>query len=153
MILDGDLTVAPEDLPKFYRALVEGRAELVNGSRLVYDLELGSMRFLNMLGNHVLGALPADRRAAGQGHALRDEGAPPGRLRADRSRTRTSATSTRSATSICSSAPGSFRFASSTSPSATTRGRTRRTSAASATGSCSRMTAFAFWKFRVGIFR
>ena len=57
MILDGDLTVAPEDLPKFYRALVDGRAELVNGSRLVYDLELGSMRFLNMLGNRLFSVL------------------------------------------------------------------------------------------------
>jgi len=57
MILDGDLTVAPEDLPKFYRAIVEGRAELVNGSRLVYDLELGSMRFLNMLGNRLFSVL------------------------------------------------------------------------------------------------
>jgi SAM-dependent methyltransferase len=51
MILDGDLSVDPEDLPKFYRALLNGRAELVNGSRLVYDVESGAMRFLNMLGN------------------------------------------------------------------------------------------------------
>lgn len=51
MILDGDLSVRPEDLPKFYRVLVDGRAELVNGSRLVYDVEPGAMRFLNMLGN------------------------------------------------------------------------------------------------------
>jgi SAM-dependent methyltransferase len=53
MILDADLTVAPEDLPKFYEALAGGRAELVNGSRLVYDLEPGAMRFLNILGNRV----------------------------------------------------------------------------------------------------
>jgi glycosyltransferase involved in cell wall biosynthesis len=53
MILDGDLSVSPEDLPKFYRALVEGRGELINGSRLVYDVEPGAMRFLNMLGNKV----------------------------------------------------------------------------------------------------
>lgn len=51
MILDGDLTVQPEDLPKFYDALVANRGELINGSRLVYDMERGSMRFLNMLGN------------------------------------------------------------------------------------------------------
>lgn len=51
MILDGDLSVAPEDLPKFYRALVQGKGELINGSRLVYDLEPGSMRFFNLLGN------------------------------------------------------------------------------------------------------
>jgi SAM-dependent methyltransferase len=57
MILDGDLTVPPEDLPKFYRALADRRAELVNGSRLVYDLEKGSMRFLNLLGNRVFSVL------------------------------------------------------------------------------------------------
>jgi len=51
MILDGDLTVRPEDLPKFHDALVANRGELINGSRLVYDMERGSMRFLNMLGN------------------------------------------------------------------------------------------------------
>ncbi len=51
MILDGDLSVQPEDLPKFYDALVSGRGEMINGSRLVYDMEPGSMRFLNMLGN------------------------------------------------------------------------------------------------------
>jgi SAM-dependent methyltransferase len=57
MILDGDLSVQPEDLPKFHRGLVEGRAELVNGSRLVYDMEPGSMRFLNMVGNRTFARL------------------------------------------------------------------------------------------------
>jgi SAM-dependent methyltransferase len=51
MILDGDLSVRPEDLPKFYRACADGRADLVNGSRLVYDVEPGAMRFLNLVGN------------------------------------------------------------------------------------------------------
>lgn len=51
MILDGDISVQPEDLPKFYEALASNRGELINGSRLVYDMEHGSMRFLNMLGN------------------------------------------------------------------------------------------------------
>jgi SAM-dependent methyltransferase len=57
MILDGDLSVRPEDLPKFYRTLVDGRGELVNGSRLVYDVEPGAMRFLNMLGNRIFSRL------------------------------------------------------------------------------------------------
>jgi SAM-dependent methyltransferase len=57
MILDGDLSVRPEDLPKFYRALMEGRGELINGSRLVYDVEPGAMRFLNMLGNRTFSRL------------------------------------------------------------------------------------------------
>jgi ubiquinone/menaquinone biosynthesis C-methylase UbiE len=51
MILDADLTVAPEDLPKFYNALVANHGEFVNGSRLVYPMERQAMRFLNLLGN------------------------------------------------------------------------------------------------------
>ena len=51
MILDADLTVAPEDLPKFYNALITNRGEFVNGSRLVYPMEKQAMRFLNLLGN------------------------------------------------------------------------------------------------------
>ncbi len=52
MILDGDLTVPPEDLPKFYEAIASGRGEFVNGTRLVYPLEKDAMRFLNYLANH-----------------------------------------------------------------------------------------------------
>jgi len=51
MILDSDLSVDPEDLPKFYRALVEGKGELINGSRLVYQMERYAMQVLNLLGN------------------------------------------------------------------------------------------------------
>ena len=57
MILDADLTVAPEDLPKFYRAVAHGHADLANGSRLVYDLEPGAMQFLNVLGNKFFSAV------------------------------------------------------------------------------------------------
>jgi len=51
MILDADLTVPPEDLPKFYNALAEGHGELVNGTRLVYPMEDQAMRTLNRLAN------------------------------------------------------------------------------------------------------
>ena len=51
MILDADLTVPPEDLPKFYQAIVSGKGEFINGSRLVYPMEGQAMRFMNMLGN------------------------------------------------------------------------------------------------------
>ena len=51
MILDADLTVRPEDLPKFYNAIASRKGEFINGSRLVYQLEDESMRTLNMLGN------------------------------------------------------------------------------------------------------
>jgi SAM-dependent methyltransferase/GT2 family glycosyltransferase len=50
-ILDADLTVPPEDLPHFYRALAEGHGEFINGTRLVYPMEGEAMRFLNLLGN------------------------------------------------------------------------------------------------------
>jgi len=40
-----------EDLPKFYHALVSGKGEFINGSRLVYPMERRAMRFLNMIGN------------------------------------------------------------------------------------------------------
>ncbi len=51
MILDADLTTPPEDLPKFYDAIANGKGEFVNGCRLVYPMEKDAMRFLNLLGN------------------------------------------------------------------------------------------------------
>ena len=51
MILDADLTVPPEELPKFLQALTSGRGEFINGSRLVYPMEKQAMRLLNTLGN------------------------------------------------------------------------------------------------------
>lgn len=51
MILDADLSVAPEDLPQFYDALVSGKGEFINGSRLVYTKDPHAMRFLNLIGN------------------------------------------------------------------------------------------------------
>jgi len=51
MILDADLTVPPEDLPRFYEAWRSGEAEFVNGVRLVYPMEAEAMRFFNLLGN------------------------------------------------------------------------------------------------------
>jgi ubiquinone/menaquinone biosynthesis C-methylase UbiE len=51
MILDADLTVPPEDLPRFYEALVSGKGEFINGVRLVYPMEQEAMRALNLLGN------------------------------------------------------------------------------------------------------
>ncbi len=51
MILDADLTVPPEDLPRFYEALRSGRGEFINGVRLVYPMEKEAMRGLNFIGN------------------------------------------------------------------------------------------------------
>jgi glycosyltransferase involved in cell wall biosynthesis len=51
MILDADLTVPPEDLPAFYDVMAHGQADYVQGTRLVYPMEPGAMRFFNKLGN------------------------------------------------------------------------------------------------------
>jgi hypothetical protein len=51
MILDADLTVPPEDLPRFYEAWHSGKGEFVNGVRLMYPMEERAMRFFNLLGN------------------------------------------------------------------------------------------------------
>jgi len=51
MILDADLTVPPEDLPRFVKALSDGKGEFLNGVRLVYPMEDQAMRFFNLLGN------------------------------------------------------------------------------------------------------
>ncbi len=55
MILDADLTMPPEELPKFYEAIASGKAEFANGSRLVYPMEKGAMQFLNMIANKFFG--------------------------------------------------------------------------------------------------
>jgi SAM-dependent methyltransferase len=54
-ILDADLTVAAEDLPRFVAALTAGKADLVNGVRLVYPMEEEAMRYLNLMGNKLFG--------------------------------------------------------------------------------------------------
>jgi SAM-dependent methyltransferase len=51
MILDADLAVPPEYLPRFYDALRRGKGEFVNGVRLVYPMGTQAMRFFNLLGN------------------------------------------------------------------------------------------------------
>jgi SAM-dependent methyltransferase len=53
MILDADLTVPPEDLPRFYDALVAGKGEFINGVRLVYPMEKQAMQPANLIGNKI----------------------------------------------------------------------------------------------------
>ncbi|NOX47629.1 MAG: glycosyltransferase [Chlorobi bacterium] len=55
MILDADLTTPPEDMEKFYDALVQNHGEFINGCRLVYPMDKQAMRFLNYLGNKFFG--------------------------------------------------------------------------------------------------
>jgi len=53
MIWDADLTVSPQDYPKFYEAISSGKGEFIFGSRLVYPLEKEAMRTLNIAGNMI----------------------------------------------------------------------------------------------------
>lgn len=57
MILDADLTMPPEELPKFYEAVASNRADFANGSRLVYPMETHAMQFLNMCANKTFGLI------------------------------------------------------------------------------------------------
>jgi hypothetical protein len=51
------LTMPPEELPKFYDAVVSGRCEFANGSRLVYPMEEQAMKFLNLCANKAFSVL------------------------------------------------------------------------------------------------
>jgi SAM-dependent methyltransferase len=51
MILDADLTMPPEALPKYHAVIESGKAEFVNGTRLVYPMENEAMRPLNFIAN------------------------------------------------------------------------------------------------------
>jgi len=55
MVLDADLTVAPEELPKFYEAIKSSKGEFINGCRLIYPMEDEAMRFLNLVANKFFG--------------------------------------------------------------------------------------------------
>jgi SAM-dependent methyltransferase len=57
MILDADLTMPPEELPKFYEVLAGGRAEFANGVRLVYPMDKEAMQFLNLCANKAFGLI------------------------------------------------------------------------------------------------
>ena len=57
MILDGDLTMPPEELTKYYDALHSGKGEFINGSRLVYPIERQAMRLLNQIANQIFALL------------------------------------------------------------------------------------------------
>jgi SAM-dependent methyltransferase len=57
IILDADLTMPPEQLPKFWDAIRSGKGEFVNGSRLVYPMQQQAMRFLNLIANRMFALL------------------------------------------------------------------------------------------------
>lgn len=57
LILDADMGVAPEEVPKFLDVIARGKGEMINGSRLVYPMEDRAMRFLNLLANKLFALL------------------------------------------------------------------------------------------------
>jgi SAM-dependent methyltransferase len=57
MILDADLTMPPEELPKFYTAVAFGKCDFANGSRLVYPMEKQAMQFFNICANKIFGII------------------------------------------------------------------------------------------------
>jgi SAM-dependent methyltransferase len=57
MVLDADLTMPPEQLPKFWEAIQSQKGEFINGSRLVYPMEDQAMRFLNLVANKIFSML------------------------------------------------------------------------------------------------
>ena len=57
MILDADLTMPPEELPKFLDVIARDRTDFANGVRLVYPMEGRAMRFLNLCANKAFGLI------------------------------------------------------------------------------------------------
>jgi glycosyltransferase involved in cell wall biosynthesis len=57
MILDADLSVPPEDLPRFFSAIATGKGQFINGTRLVYPMQERAMKFVNYLGNKFFSVL------------------------------------------------------------------------------------------------
>jgi len=47
----------PEELPKYYEAIIHGHCEFANGSRLIYPMDDEAMRFLNMIANKSFGLI------------------------------------------------------------------------------------------------
>jgi glycosyltransferase involved in cell wall biosynthesis len=53
IILDADMTVAPEELPGFFNLLNEGEVDFVNGTRMIYDRENGAMDQVRFAANKI----------------------------------------------------------------------------------------------------
>jgi len=53
MILDADMSVMPEELPRFFKLFEDGLADFVNGTRVIYPMEQKAMPILNYVGNKI----------------------------------------------------------------------------------------------------
>jgi hypothetical protein len=59
MILDADMSVPPEELPRFFHLLNNGVCDFVNGTRMIYPMQKKAMRFFNLLGNKLFSLVMA----------------------------------------------------------------------------------------------
>ncbi|OQX82462.1 MAG: hypothetical protein B6D53_04575 [Candidatus Omnitrophica bacterium 4484_49] len=57
IILDADMAVIPEEIPRFIHALHSEKARVINGSRFLLPMEKGAMNFIRMLGNKIFSLL------------------------------------------------------------------------------------------------
>ncbi|MDD4979831.1 MAG: glycosyltransferase [Candidatus Omnitrophica bacterium] len=57
IILDADMSVSPVELHRFIEPITRGRAEFINGTRMVYPIEEGAMSFLRFIGNKIFGII------------------------------------------------------------------------------------------------
>jgi SAM-dependent methyltransferase len=55
IILDADMSVSPREAPRFFAPIAEGKAEFVNGTRMIYPIEKRAMSFLRFAGNKFFG--------------------------------------------------------------------------------------------------
>lgn len=57
IILDADMSVSPGQLPRFFFPILEGNAEFINGTRMVYPMQSKAMNFTRLVGNKVFGII------------------------------------------------------------------------------------------------
>jgi len=57
IILDADMSSPPEEIPLVVNPIFKGEADFVNGSRLVYPMENGAMKWLHIPGNMIFALL------------------------------------------------------------------------------------------------
>ena len=53
VIQDADMATQPEELPQILEPIVNGRVDFVNGSRLIYPMERGAMKWIHVFGNKI----------------------------------------------------------------------------------------------------
>jgi len=53
IVLDADMTSPPEEIPLIVDPILKGKADFINGSRLIYPMEKGAMKWLHIPGNRM----------------------------------------------------------------------------------------------------